>query len=82
MLWDYLVRHGIFKMKKTWFKLKNDFHSQRSDIKCETQSMLLPRYVRPTHQQLELAITKDTDVTTELQKCDVASAKSCRNDSG
>ena len=53
------VRRGIFKIKNTWFKLKNDLHSQRSDIKCETQSMPLPRYVRPTHHQLQLTITKD-----------------------
>lgn len=70
------VRRGIVKMKTTWFKPKNELYSQRSDVECETQVTLAPRYVRPTHQQLELATTRDaqgnfchTATQTAQQNC-------------
>ena len=72
------VRRGIFKMRKTWFKQRNQF-TPPQDKGCETtQCIPKPGYVRPTHQQLSLATPKD-DQGDFCHTATQMAPESCRN---
>ena len=52
------VKRGIYRMRKTWFKLNNQLTPQRLRG-TPLSSVPPPRYIRPTRQQLPLATLRD-----------------------